>query len=69
MNSSSRKRCGHCDKILSNRVFKRHKQWYFNDNTRVWKREIESSSADSDANEEEMDDYGNLLTIIIIIVM
>ena len=33
----ARKRCGHCDELLSLPVYKRHKLWYYNDTNGTWK--------------------------------
>ena len=46
--SVKRKRCGHCDQLLTLPVFKRHKERHYNTDTKRWCRGFESSGEESD---------------------
>ena len=52
---ANRKQCGHCDEFLSSKVFKHHKDLYYDKNTHIWKRE----TADSSNNESGTSSGGN----------
>ena len=48
-----RLRCGHCDELLSHRVYKRHKKDYYDTAERRWiRRAIDSSSEGSDPEQD-----------------
>ena len=49
--SAKRKRCGHCDQLLTLPVFKRHKERHYNTATKRWCRGLVESSG------EESDEY------------
>ena len=54
-----RKRCGHCDELLTLPVYKRHKTLYYSSESRLWRR-IESSGEESagESMVDEEDEYG-----------
>ena len=51
----ARKRCGHCDELLSLPVYKRHKLWYYNDTNGT--RKVEKAAGNLSSSEES--DTGN----------
>ena len=64
--AKQRKR-GHCDQLLTIRVFKRHRDLYFNPVEKKWKRTADTSSDEGEPEEEcfqcteEMDDEAMVL--------
>lgn len=52
--SKQRKRCGHCDELLTPRVYKRHKDLYYDASMKKWDR-LESSG-ESEPEEQELQD-------------
>ena len=56
--SEQRKRCGHCDQYLTPRVYKRHKNLYYDASRKEWNR-LESSGGSEDEEERLQDLLGD----------
>ena len=50
-----RKRCGHCDELLTIPVYKKHKDLFYDRKNRQWNRKMKSSAPGLEHRLEELD--------------
>ena len=64
-----RKRCGHCNELLTNPVYKKHKDLFYDRKNRQWNRKMKSSAPELDELDYEDDMIFSGFTVCYLIAM